>query len=104
MVETRLPGRTASTSRGNSGVGAGLIRCAASGLSGIAGGESMKFSCPHCYSNTFRLLVDADGTSLAQCLYCGETSSFTVGSILDASGRARFAETVPAQYAPRIPR
>jgi len=58
----------------------------------------MKYQCPHCHSNTFRLLVDAGGTSTAQCLYCGQASSFTVTSILEASGRTRIAETVPAQY------
>jgi hypothetical protein len=61
----------------------------------------MKFKCPHCYSNTFRLLLDADGTSVAQCLYCGEVSSFSVASILDASGRSRISESAPSRYQPR---
>jgi hypothetical protein len=60
--------------------------------------RSMKYKCPHCHSNTFRLLLDAGGRSVAQCLYCGEASSFTVTSLLEASGRTRVAQTVPAQY------
>ncbi len=55
----------------------------------------MKYQCPHCYSNTFRLLTQADGASAAQCLHCGQASSFTVATMLDCSGRARLAETVP---------
>jgi len=58
----------------------------------------MKYKCPHCHSNTFRLLMGAGGASMAQCLYCGEASSFTVTSLLEASGRTRIAETVPAEY------
>ena len=60
----------------------------------------MKFKCPDCYSSTFRLLTDAGGASVAQCLYCGTASPFTVSHILDASGRTRIAETVPARYTP----
>lgn len=55
----------------------------------------MKYQCPHCRFNTFRLLTVADGTSVAQCLSCGEVSSFSVATMLDCSGRARLAETVP---------
>jgi hypothetical protein len=55
----------------------------------------MKYKCPHCHSNTFRLLTEADGASVAQCLHCGQASSFTVSTMLDCSGRARLAETVP---------
>jgi len=55
----------------------------------------MKYQCPHCHSNTFRLLTEADGASVAQCLSCGQPSSFTVSTMLDCSGRARLAETVP---------
>ena len=62
----------------------------------------MKFKCPDCHSSTFRLLTDAGGASVAQCLYCGTASPFTVSRILDASGRTRIAETIPTQYTPRI--
>jgi hypothetical protein len=55
----------------------------------------MKYQCPHCHSNNFRLLAGADGASLAQCLACGEPSPFSVSTMLDCSGRARLAETVP---------
>ena len=61
----------------------------------------MKYQCPHCRSNTFRLLTRADGASAAQCLSCGEASAFSVATILDCSGRARLAETVPFRPAPR---
>jgi hypothetical protein len=61
----------------------------------------MKFKCPHCYSNTFRLLVGAGGATFAHCLYCGEASPFSLSRILDLSGRARLAEIVPAQYPAR---
>jgi len=61
----------------------------------------MKFKCPDCHSSTFRLLTDAGGASVAQCLYCGTATPFTVSRILDASGRTRIAETVPARYTPR---
>lgn len=56
---------------------------------------TMEFQCPLCRSNIFRLLTLADGASAAQCLSCGEASSFSVATMLDCSGRARLAETVP---------
>jgi hypothetical protein len=55
----------------------------------------MKYQCLHCRFNTFRLLTLADGASAAQCLSCGEASSFSVATMLDCSGRARLAETIP---------
>jgi hypothetical protein len=55
----------------------------------------MKYQCPHCHSNRFRLLTAAEGATLAQCLACGEPSSFTVSTMLDCSGRARLTETIP---------
>jgi uncharacterized protein (DUF983 family) len=36
----------------------------------------MKFVCPHCGANAFRLLSDADGKPAAECLNCGKASTF----------------------------
>jgi hypothetical protein len=62
----------------------------------------MKYKCPHCHSNTFRLLAKAGGASVAQCLACGQESSFTVSTMLDCSGRQRLAETVPYRPSRRL--
>ena len=36
----------------------------------------MKFVCPHCGANAFRLLSGADGRPAAECLNCGKASMF----------------------------
>jgi hypothetical protein len=54
--------------------------------------------------NRFRLLTAAEGATLAQCLACGEPSSFTVSTMLDCSGRARLTETIPFRPDHRLQR
>jgi len=36
----------------------------------------MKFVCPHCGANAFRLLSGANGRPAAECLNCGKASTF----------------------------
>ena len=57
----------------------------------------MKFQCPHCRANAFRL-VAVGGKNEAECLECRQISPFSVSAMLDASGRRRIAETVPLRY------
>jgi hypothetical protein len=58
----------------------------------------MKFQCPHCRSNAFLLLTDAASKSQAECLDCGRISPFTIGAMLDVSGRKRpAAEAAPCR-------
>jgi uncharacterized Zn finger protein len=59
----------------------------------------MKFQCPHCRSNAFRLLTDAGGESQAECLDCGRVSPFTVSAMLAASRPKRPAGAIPRRPA-----
>jgi transcription elongation factor Elf1 len=36
----------------------------------------MKFVCPHCGANAFRLLSGANGRPAAECSNCGKASAF----------------------------
>ena len=36
----------------------------------------MKFACPHCGTNAFRVLTGADGKPAAECLKCGRACAF----------------------------
>ena len=60
----------------------------------------MKFQCPACHANSFRLVV-IGGKTEAECLECRRVTPFSVASMLDASGRTRIAETIPDRYHPR---
>jgi hypothetical protein len=62
----------------------------------------MKFQCPHCRANSFRL-VTVRGKDRAECLECRQISPFSVSAMLDASGRRRMAEAVPDRYEPPKP-
>ena len=64
----------------------------------------MKFQCPKCRSNSFRIVTPYRGMPLAECLDCREPSAFSISAMLDASGRARLAATVPSAYGHRIGR
>ena len=60
----------------------------------------MKFQCPHCRSNAFRLVTDASGESQAECLDCGRVSPFTISAMLDASRQAGATPPRPADGSP----
>lgn len=62
----------------------------------------MKFQCPYCHANSFRL-VTVGGKNEAECLACRQNSPFSVSAMLDASGRRRIADTIPPRYEPRSP-
>jgi hypothetical protein len=47
----------------------------------------MKFTCPHCGANAFRLLAGANGMPAAECLSCGRASTFDQSLVSNPAAR-----------------